>query len=134
MPTVHHIAFTATDLTRSGTFYDAVLGVLGYQREHDSTDLIIWTGPGPEILLYPAEGDDRAPHTHGRPGLQHLALRVDDLPTVDAVHDAARTSGGTVVHPPRHYPEYPFPTYYAVFVTDPDGSRLEVVHLVDASH
>lgn len=47
MPTVHHIAFTATDLTRSGTFYDAVLGVLGYQREHASSALIIWTGPGP---------------------------------------------------------------------------------------
>jgi catechol 2,3-dioxygenase-like lactoylglutathione lyase family enzyme len=133
MLTMHHIAFTATDLTRSGAFYDAVLGVLGYAREHTSNNLIIWKGPGPEILLYPVDGDDRAPHTHGRPGLQHLALRADDPATVDAVHDAAHADG-VVVHPPRQYPEYPFASYYAVFVTDPDGIRLEVVHLVAASH
>ena len=129
MLTVHHIAFTATDLTRSGAFYDAFLGALGYHREHTAAGLIIWTGPGPEILLYPTEGDDHSPHTHGRPGLQHIALRTDDRATVDTAHDAARTAGGTVVHPPREYPEYPFPTYYAVFVTDPDRSRLEVAHL-----
>ena len=33
-----------------------------------------------------------------------------------------------VLDPPREYPEY-VPGYYAVFFTDPDGLKLELVHI-----
>ncbi|MFG2044544.1 VOC family protein [Dactylosporangium sp. NPDC048998] len=126
--TVHHVALSAADLSRSGAFYDVLLGELGYRREHTSDELLVWAGPGPEILVYPVEGDDATPHTHGRPGLQHLALRVDATAVVDAVDRAVGAAGGAIVHPPRRYPEYPFPGYYAVFCADPDGSRIEILY------
>ncbi|MEV0131419.1 hypothetical protein AB0H83_23515 [Dactylosporangium sp. NPDC050688] len=74
------------------------------------------------------------PLTCGRRGLQLLALRAPTAATVDVARYAADTGAGVVVHPPRHYPEYPFASYYAGFIADPDGIRLEVVHLVDAEH
>ena len=36
--------------------------------------------------------------------------------------------GGTILDPPREYPHY-VPGYYAVFFADPDGIKLELVHI-----
>ena len=36
--------------------------------------------------------------------------------------------GGTILDSPREYPEY-VPGYYAVFFADPDGIKLELVHI-----
>ncbi|MFC7483036.1 VOC family protein [Luedemannella flava] len=101
--------------------------MLGYRPEIVSERICTWTGATPEILVYPDEGDDRSPHTHGRPGWQHAAFAVDDRTMVDAVHRAVIEVGsGTVVHAPREY-DY-MPGYYAVFVTDPSGVRWEILH------
>ena len=45
---------------------------------------------------------------------------------VDAFYAAALTNGGTGNGAPGVRPEY-HATYYAAFVLDPDGNRLEVV-------
>lgn len=129
MPSLHHLALSATDLAESGPFYDALLGALGYAPAHVSDGLRTWVGPSPapEILLYVVEGEDRTVHTHGRPGLQHAALKVDDRATVVAVHDAVVSGGWEVVHQPAEY-DY-LPGYFAVFVTDPDGCRWEIAHI-----
>jgi catechol 2,3-dioxygenase-like lactoylglutathione lyase family enzyme len=124
---LHHLAFTAADLTKNGPAYDAVFAPLGYHREYDSGELITWTGTGPELLLYAVEGDDVTPHQHGDPGLQHVAFAVDDRATVEAVHTAAVDNGWTIVHPPREY-DYT-PGYFAVFITDTAGNRLEIAHI-----
>lgn len=126
MPTieVHHIALTTTEMDTAAQFYDAVLGEFGYRRTHGSPNLSVWVGDGPEFLVYAAEGSDRSPHTHGRPGLQHIALRVQHKDQVLRVYDVATANGGVQVHAPRLYPEYA-EGYFAAFVTDPDGSRLE---------
>jgi catechol 2,3-dioxygenase-like lactoylglutathione lyase family enzyme len=126
--TMHHLALTAVDLVESGSFYDAVLGELGYARSHTSDKLCVWHGPTPEILLYAAEGDDRSHHRHGRPGWQHAAFAVSDRQTVLAVHKAVEAGGWTTVHPPREYPDYS-DGYFAVFVEDPAGLRIEVAHI-----
>ena len=133
---IHHLALTAVDVEKAARFYDAVFGdVLGYQRGHTSDRLITWTGPGPEpeILLYVVEGDDTAPHRHGRPGLQHIAFEVTSRDTVDAIHAAAVMGGGTVIHAPQEYPEYS-PGYYATFLDDADGSRWEFTHIPAPTH
>lgn len=128
MPTVHHIAFTAADLTHSGTFYDAVPDVLGYQREHASSELIIWTGPGPEILVYPVKANNRAPHTHARPGLQHLALHADtpppSTPSTPQAGPSSTHRGSTPNIRSRRTTPHPSPIR--------DGIRLKVAHILDA--
>ncbi|WP_144121048.1 hypothetical protein [Catellatospora sichuanensis] len=134
MPTtLHHLALTAVDLSKSGQFFDALLAPLGYAPAHNSERLRTWTGPSPEILLYRPEGDDLTPHTHGRPGLQHAAFAVADQQTVLDVHKAVVAGGWTVVHEPREYPEYA-PGYFAVFVACPSGLRVEVCHVPTPTH
>ncbi len=35
--------------------------------------------------------------------------------------------GATIVTPPREYPEYTPPGYYALFFKDPEGIKYEIV-------
>lgn len=131
MSSLHHLALSAVDLREGAAFYDAVfVDVLGYKRGYEGDRLVTWVGPDPEILLYVVAGDDTARHTHGRPGLQHAAIKVEGRQTVDAVHQAVVSGGWTVVHPPREY-EYSS-GYYAVFVEDVDGARWEFAHMPHA--
>lgn len=115
-------------MAESRRFYDALLIPLGYESGVSSDRLSTWHGPRPEILLFAVEGGDFAPHTLGRPGWHHGAFSVDSRDTVLAVHRAVAAGGWTVVHEPREYPEYS-DGYFAVFVEDPDGIRIEVAHI-----
>ncbi|MFI7524503.1 VOC family protein [Nocardia salmonicida] len=133
MLTLDHLGITTADQAKSAPFYDAVLSLLGYSRGITSESLCTWTGPGPEILLWNAEGDDTSPHTHGRPGWQHGAFRVDDRALINAVHTTVLDGGWTVVHEPRTYPDYA-DDYYAVFIEDPDGIRWEIAHIPNPTH
>lgn len=57
----------------------------------------------------------------------HVAFRAPDRAAVDAVHDAAVSTGAEVLHVPREWPEY-HPGYYGVFLRDLDGHNVEAVH------
>ena len=59
------------------------------------------------------------------PGL-HIALAAPSREAVDAFHRAALSAGGTDDGPPGIRENYD-PGYYAAFVIDPDGHRLEAV-------
>ncbi|WP_432830671.1 VOC family protein [Dactylosporangium sp. CA-092794] len=104
-----------------------MLAALGYQRHGGLDSPLVYAGDGPDVLVYAVEGAVTAPHRHGQPGLQHIALEVDEPALVDAVFRIVVDAGGTIVHQPQFY-DY-MDGYYAVFVEDPDGSRLEVVHI-----
>lgn len=128
MTTLHHLAMTTSQMDEAARFYDDVLGLLGYERGITSERLCTWHGKAPEILLYTAEGADMSPHTHGRPGWQHAAFQVEDQSVVLSVHDAVKAGNWRVVHEPREYPDYG-KGYFAVFVEDPDGIRIEVAYI-----
>ncbi|GAA1088546.1 VOC family protein [Nocardiopsis metallicus] len=125
---LHHLALTTSRMTESRRFYDAVLLPLGYERGPCNDKLSTWHGPHPEILLFEVEGEDSSPHTLGRPGWHHAAFSVAGRESVLRVHEAVVAGGWTVVHKPREYPEYS-EGYFAVFVEDPDGIRIEVAHI-----
>jgi catechol 2,3-dioxygenase-like lactoylglutathione lyase family enzyme len=118
-----HLSFGVSDLDRSSAFYDAVMTALGFRR--------VWTSPNgvgyglepnqDKLALFPRTGV--APPG---PGF-HLAFDAPDRAAVDAFHAAALASGGTCDGPPGLRPHYG-ETYYAAFVIDPDGYRLEAVH------
>jgi len=127
---VHHIDLTVTDKERSRTFYDAVLGFLGYRRSADYDHGSDWDregGPFHSIGIIEAHGPGAA-RTHDRyaPGLHHLAWTAGSRDDVDALHDLLRSIGATILDAPADYPRYG-PTYYAVFFADPDGLKLEFV-------
>ena len=124
MTLLHHVSLAVTDLQRAAAFYDAALRALGYAR--------VWTDATAIGYGASAGGGDRFAIkliTEGcvvpGPGF-HLAFSAPDRNAVDAFHRAALQAGGTDNGPPGPRPQYG-PDYYAAFVFDPDGYRIETV-------
>lgn len=125
---IHHISLGAQEIERAVRFYDAVLTPLGYVR--------VWTDLRPgeqgQAVGYgpPGSGDKLAikqvaQPMLGIPGL-HVAFAASSRAAVMAFHAAALAAGGRDNGPPGLRPEYG-PDYYAAFVVDPEGHRLEAV-------
>lgn len=122
-----HVDLTVRDLARSTAFYDKLLPALGMRRvAHD--EYVAWGNGHMNVGLRAAATEHRdTPFTRARAGLHHLALRARSRSDVDRLHAFLVREGITVLDPPAEYPQYG-PGYYAVFFTDPDGLKLEVVH------
>ncbi|MCP4805364.1 MAG: VOC family protein [Proteobacteria bacterium] len=120
---IGHASLGVSDLDASGRFYDAILEALGYARvwTHETALGYGLPGGGDKLALFPRDGELAA-----GPGF-HLAFDAPNRQAVDAFHAAALAHGGSSIGeagPRPHYGE----TYYAAFVLDPDGHKLETVH------
>jgi len=73
--------------------------------------------------LRPADGGS---HEYYNVGIEHLAFEVDSRDEVDAAHERCLARGDRVHHPPEE--DRDIPGYYATFVFDPDGMRVEVFY------
>jgi catechol 2,3-dioxygenase-like lactoylglutathione lyase family enzyme len=132
-----HVDLVCRDLARSLTFYAAVLGPLGLEapflvegERGEWIHYLRFPKPGSGSLgLRQAQEETR--FELYAPGLHHLAVAVESRADVDAVHAAAVDARAGVLHRPQLWPVY-HPEYYAVFLLDPDGFRLEVAASRDA--
>ena len=128
---VHHVDLCVSSIERSLPFYRELLAPLGYHRvgevvgERGET---IWylSGPGSSIGLREAQSES-PPYDRYRIGLHHLALEADSRATVDERAEWLRARGATIESEPQEYTY--MPGYYAVFFYDPDGIKLEIVHV-----
>lgn len=126
---IHHLALTASDLEVSGKFYDAILNPLGYSRHSTRDGLCTWTGVSPEILLYKASPEKREnKHEIYSPGIHHVAFKVNEKGLVDQVYEIAKVNNIKVLDVPNEYSEYS-DGYYAVFLADPDGIKIEMAYI-----
>jgi catechol 2,3-dioxygenase-like lactoylglutathione lyase family enzyme len=140
-----HVDISVGYPERSIPFYAAFFSALGYQRWR--VPMPEWQGPSPSRatwgLRYPggaafgvelrparAESRDRR-YDRYEPGPHHLAFHAASREAVDRVHRAMVEAGATVLDPPADYGGQPgyAEGYYAAFFADPDGLKLEVVHL-----
>ena len=117
-----HISLGVRDLQRATRFYDAVLSALGYVR--------LWTGEGGVGYGASGQGEKLNIFQHADaaapgPGF-HVAFTASDRDSVDRFHTAALAAGGVDNGAPGPRPNYG-PNYYAAFVVDPEGHRLEAV-------
>lgn len=129
---VHHIDLTVRDLRASAPFYETLLGFLGYTRVKQEAALHVWDlMRDGQTLSGVALRAARSPRPHDRysAGLHHLAFHAASRADVDRAHELMKERGATILDPPADYPQYGA-GYYAVFVADPDGLKLEVVHFV----
>jgi len=119
-----HISLGVSALERSRRFYDAALRPLGLVR------IVDFQGRGSDYGAMPGQlgveftitvESDAMPS----PGM-HVCFRAPDRASVRAFHSAALAAGGHDDGGPGVRSEY-HPDYYAAFVRDPDGHRVEAV-------
>lgn len=98
---------------------------LGYDRVFTGSSAVGYgrTGSNVDRLLLTLQSV--SPRPPG-PGF-HLAFIAPDRQAVDLFHVAALRFGGTDQGAPGLRPQYG-PEYYAAFVLDPDGYKLEAKH------
>jgi catechol 2,3-dioxygenase-like lactoylglutathione lyase family enzyme len=128
---VHHVDLVVSSIERSLPFYRDLLAPLGYHRigevegERGET---IWYLSGPEVSLglreAQSEGDEVDRY---RVGLHHIAFEAWSRSMVDERADWLRAQGAAIESGPAVYTY--IPGYYAVFFYDPDGIKLEIVHV-----
>lgn len=128
---VHHVDLVVSSISRSLPFYRDLLAPLGWHRIREvegERGETIWyfSGPGTGIGLRETQTRD-AVHDRYRVGLHHLALEAASRAAVDERADWLREQGVTIESGPEEYAYQP--GYYAVFFYDPDGIKLEIVHV-----
>jgi catechol 2,3-dioxygenase-like lactoylglutathione lyase family enzyme len=128
---VHHVDLVVSSIERSLPFYSELLGPLGFhtvsevEGERGET---IWylSGMGTSIGLRQAQSDS-GPYDRYRVGLHHLAFEASSRGEVDERAEWLRTQDVELESEPQEYTY--LPGYYAVFFFDPDGLKLEIVHV-----
>ena len=118
---IDHVGFEVSDLRASGRFYDAVFFALGVRRLHENEHVIGWGLTEPVFWL--------TARSSPAPGYGHVALRATGKAAVEAAHASGLQAGGSDDGAPGPRPQYG-PRYYAAYLRDPDGLRVEIV----ASH
>ena len=123
-----HVTVGTKDLKHAGSFYDAVLGVLGHVRAFERKTLICYGHRAGSrfFVMLPFDGN-AASVGNGT----HIAFDAASRVVVDGFHSMALASGGTDEGLPglrRHYHDH----YYGAYVRDPDGNKLQAVcHKLD---
>jgi glyoxylase I family protein len=129
---IHHVDLVVSSIERSLPFYRDLLGPLGWhaisevEGERGET---IWylSGRGTSIGLREAQSEGAVDRY--AVGLHHLAIEAVSRDAVDERAEWVRRSGGAIESEPQEYGY--LPGYYAVFFYDPDGLKLEILHVPD---
>ena len=129
---VHHVDLVVSSIERSLPFYRDLLAPLGYhgisevEGERGETIYYLW-GPGTSIGLRESKSPRDESYDRYSIGLHHLALEAVSRAAVEERAQWLRDAGAEIESGPQEY-AYQL-GYYAVFFYDPDGIKLEIVHV-----
>ena len=119
---IDHISVGVSDLERSARFYELTLAPLGLSRLVTRPATVGFGKNYPEFWI-----NLRADMAAVAPGSGvHICLRAKSTGAIDAFHAAALKAGGQSDGAPGLRP-HDRVRYYAAFVGDPDGNRIEAV-------
>jgi len=129
---IDHVSIAVRDLVRASAFYEAVHACLGYVKIDVRPATVgfgkryseFWLNHRPDMFVLPS---DSGAQNNG----VHVCLRAPTTAAVDGFHAAALAAGGASdgargLRP--HHGE----GYYAAFIRDPDGNRIEAVTFIVA--
>ncbi len=116
---IDHVSIAVSDLAAAAKFYESTLAPLGYAMLEKRPATVGFGKRYAEFWInlrvspLPSSG-------------AHVALRAASIAAVDAFHAAALAAGGTCDGPPGSRPQHG-ESYYAAFIRDRDGNRIEAV-------
>jgi len=117
---ISHVSVGVRDIAKAGKFYDAALVPLGYKRLFDSAEALGYGAKTPEFWVMRVARPVPAEEASGL----HFCFDAPARAAVDQFHAAAVKAGGHDNGKPGLRKDYG-DNYYAAFVVDPDGYRLE---------
>jgi catechol 2,3-dioxygenase-like lactoylglutathione lyase family enzyme len=120
---IDHVSVAVCDLTKAEPFYTALLAPLGMRKLREWPNAAVGFGKKyPEFWINRRTGMVRVAEDSG----VHICMRATDTRAVEDFHAAALKAGGTSDGAPGLRKEY-HSSYYAAFIRDPDGNRIEAV-------
>jgi catechol 2,3-dioxygenase-like lactoylglutathione lyase family enzyme len=119
---IDHISVGVSDLDRSARFYELTLAPLGLAKLVTRPATVGFGKRYPEFWINLRPG---MPSVASESGC-HICLRAKSESEIDAFHGAALSAGGESDGAPSLRP-HDRVRYYAAFIRDPDGNRIEAV-------
>ena len=134
MEAIDHLDLVVTSLERSLGFYQDLLEPLGYvhagEIQGERGERVVYLsrhGGGGSVSLREHQSTAHAtPYDRYAIGIHHIAFAASSRALVDDRAAWLREQGAEIESGPREY-DYT-PGYYAVFLHDPDGLKLEILH------
>ncbi len=131
-----HLDLVVSSLERSLPFYQELLAytdsgeIVGERGER-----VVYIAPPNSdpvlrsvIGLREAQSEMASPYDRYSIGVHHVAFRAESRSEVDERAKWLRTYGAVIESGPKEHQGYR-PGYYAVFFYDPDGLKLEILHV-----
>lgn len=125
---IDHISIGVRDLKASARFYEAVLAPLDYELRDDRPATAGFARRGKPAAEFWLNLRPDMPRVTADSGV-HICMRAKSTEVVKAFYEAALAHGATGDGAPGARPEYS-ESYYAAFIRDPDGNRIEVVTFI----
>ena len=119
---IDHVSLGVSDLGRAVAFYEAAFAPLEMTKLVMRPGMVGFGKAYPEVWL---NLRDHMPRVSDNSG-SHLCLRAKAKSEIDAFHAAALKAGGTSESGPSLRP-HDRVVYYAAFIRDLDGNRIEAV-------
>jgi catechol 2,3-dioxygenase-like lactoylglutathione lyase family enzyme len=125
---IDHVSIAVRDLEACGRFYEVVLATLGYGKLVVRPGTIGFGKKYPEFWLNerrtmtPVDADSGA----------HICLRASSVEAVQAFHAAALAGGGVCDGAPGPRSGH-VGGYYAAFIRDPEGNKVEAATFMAAT-
>lgn len=130
---VDHFDLVVSSLERSLTVYRDLLGPLGYLNASEIVgergEPVVYLSGSGVVPFSLRQAQASGEHDRYRVGIHHVAFEAPSREAVDERLRWAREAGLEIENDPREY-DYR-PGYYAGFFFDPDGIKLEVLHVPD---
>ena len=116
-----HVMVGVNDVEKSRTFYDAILGALGYKPgvADPKGRCFYVTDTGVFGITRPIDGE---PACHGNGST--IGFRAHSSEQVDAWHATGVANGGTTCEDPPGIRQAGSGNLYLAYLRDPDGNKL----------
>lgn len=121
-----HFSITVRDIDKARDFYDAVFSVLNINKVYDQADALGYgernDGNNDENCYLSIFQSSESNMNKRR----HWCFKASSRTIVDRFYESGIENGGEDDGAPGLRSHY-HPTYYAAFLLDPDGNRIEAV-------